>query len=139
MANQTYLLEVVTPERVVVNEEVEVTSAPGTEGSLGILADHAPMLTALNIGLLEYGKHGENKKLTITGGFLEVANNKVTVLATAAEKVQEIDLSRAEAARRRAEQRIEKAQTGNSEVDIDRAEMALKRALLRLEAAKHNQ
>ncbi|MZP30775.1 F0F1 ATP synthase subunit epsilon [Heliobacterium undosum] len=136
MAEKTYLLEVVTPERVVVNEEVEFTSAPGIEGSLGILADHAPMLTALTIGLLEYTKGGQSRKLTITGGFLEVADNKVTVLANAAEQLVEIDISRAEAARRRAQERIEKAQVGNADVDLMRAEMALKRALLRLEAAK---
>ncbi|ABZ83469.1 ATP synthase f1, epsilon subunit [Heliomicrobium modesticaldum Ice1] len=136
MAEKTYLLEVVTPERVVVNEEVEFTSAPGIEGSLGILADHAPMLTALTIGLLEYTKGGQTQKLTITGGFLEVADNTVTVLANAAEQLVEIDISRAEAARRRAQERIEKAQSGNAEVDLMRAELALKRALLRLEAAR---
>lgn len=136
MANKTYLLEVVTPEQVVVKQEVEFTSAPGSEGSLGILADHAPLVTALDIGFLEFQKDGATEKLTVTGGFMEVADNKVTILANAAEKPGDIDISRAEAARRRAEQRIEEAKTGVSpDIDLIRAEQALKRALLRLDAA----
>ncbi|KAB2953803.1 F0F1 ATP synthase subunit epsilon [Heliorestis acidaminivorans] len=137
MANKTYLLEVVTPERVVVTEDVEFTSAPGIEGSLGILADHAPMLTALTIGMLEYeAPGGKKEKLTVTGGFMEVSGDKVTILANAAEKTVEIDITRAEAARRRAQERIEIAPSSNEDLDLARAELALKRAILRLEAAK---
>ncbi|MCW2277473.1 F0F1 ATP synthase subunit epsilon [Heliophilum fasciatum] len=136
MANKTYRLEVVTPERLVLSDDVEFTSAPGAEGSIGILADHAPLLTALQIGVLEYTKDGQNQKLTVTGGFLEVGDGKVTVLSNASERPVEIDISRAEAARRRAEARIEEAKRGTEDADLARAEFALKRALLRIDVSK---
>lgn len=135
MANKTYRLEVVTPERLVLKEDVEFTSAPGAEGVIGILADHSPLLTALQIGRLEYTIDGKTSKLTVTGGFMEVGDNKVTVLSNAAERPVEIDLTRAEAARKRAEEQIEESKRGNSDIDLLQAELALKRALLRIETS----
>ncbi|MDD4587830.1 MAG: F0F1 ATP synthase subunit epsilon [Heliobacteriaceae bacterium] len=130
----SYLLEVVTPERVVVKQEVEFTSVRSTEGSLGIMANHAPLVTTLDIGLLRFEKDGAADEMTLTGGFLEFAENKATILGNAAERPGDIDVSRAEAARQRAEKRIEEAKNGNAEIDLMRAELALKRALLRLSA-----
>ncbi|QGG47109.1 ATP synthase F1 Epsilon subunit [Heliorestis convoluta] len=94
------------------------------------------MLTALTIGLLEYEAGSKKEKLTLTGGFMEVSGDKVTILANAAERSVEIDITRAEAARRRAEQRMESAPMSNEDLDLARAELALKRAILRLEVAK---
>jgi F-type H+-transporting ATPase subunit epsilon len=123
-------LEIVTAERVVFSDEVEVVVAPGVEGQLGILPHHAPLMTILLPGELLVRKDGEEFFLAISGGFLEVRPDRVIVLADAAERVEEIDIARAEEAKRRAEERLTHPTT---EVDMARAEAALRRALTRLQ------
>ncbi|AVX29968.1 MULTISPECIES: F0F1 ATP synthase subunit epsilon [unclassified Carboxydocella] len=132
MAENTIKLEVVTPDRKVVSEEVEMVVAPAAEGYLGILANHAPLITSLQIGVLKYTAGGQEQKLAISGGFLEVKDNRAVVLAEAAERPEEIDVQRALAAKERAERRLAER---SADIDMVRAEVALKRALNRLKVA----
>ncbi|AVX19551.1 ATP synthase F1 subcomplex epsilon subunit [Carboxydocella sporoproducens DSM 16521] len=132
MAENTIKLEVVTPDRKVVSEEVEMVVAPAAEGYLGILANHAPLITSLQIGVLKYTAGGQEQKLAISGGFLEVKDNRAVVLAEAAERPKEIDVQRALAAKERAERRLAER---SADIDMVRAEVALKRALNRLKVA----
>lgn len=126
-------LEVVTPSRHVLSTEVESLIVPSTEGYLGIMHNHAPLVAGLAPGVLLYGAAGAEKdRLAITGGFLEVTENKVTVLADAAELAEEIDVLRAQEARKRAEQRLK---ARDERIDYARAELAMQRALVRLRAA----
>ncbi len=122
-------LDIVTAERVVYSEEVDVVVAPGVEGQLGILPHHAPLMTMLQPGELRLRKGGEEFSLAITGGFLEVRPDRVIILADAAERVEEINAARAEEAKRRAEEMLSHR---TPEVDTARAEAALRRALSRL-------
>ena len=126
-------LDIVTAERLVYSEEVEAVIAPGVEGQLGVLPHHTPLMTMLKPGELLVRKDGEEFSLVITGGFLEVRPNRVIVLADAAERVEEIDLARAEEARRRAQERLKER---IPEVDAARAQAALLRALARLEVVQ---
>lgn len=126
-------LDVVTAERVVFSDEVDVIIAPGIEGQLGILPHHAPLMTMLKPGELLIRKNGEEFYLAVTGGFLEVRPDRVIILADAAERVEEIDVARAEEARRRAQERLE---ARGPEVDAVRAQAALLRALARLEVVQ---
>jgi F-type H+-transporting ATPase subunit epsilon len=129
----TIHLEIITAERVVLSDNVEMVLAPGTEGQLGILPRHAPLLTGLQAGELCYRKNGQLVSIVITGGFMEVVPTRVTVLADAAERADDIDISRAEAARQRALVRMsEKSET----VDSGRARAALMRATIRLKVAR---
>jgi F-type H+-transporting ATPase subunit epsilon len=123
-------LEVATPPRLVVAETVDEVMAPGSEGYFGILPGHAPFLTTLGIGELTYRIGRENYFLAVAGGFAEVRDDKVIVLADTAERPEEIDRERAERARQRAEDRL----AGRSREDVDyvRALAALARALTRL-------
>ena len=123
-------LDVVTAERVIFSDDVDLVVAPGVEGQLGILPHHTPLMTMLQPGELRLKKGGEESFLVVTGGFLEVRPDRVIVLADAAERVEEIDLARAEQAKRRAEERLKERPT---ELDVARAEAALRRALVRLE------
>jgi F-type H+-transporting ATPase subunit epsilon len=126
-------LEVATPMRLVVAETVDEVVAPGTEGYFGVLPGHAPFLTTLGIGELVYRQGREERRLAVSGGFAEVRNDKVIVLADTAETPGEIDRERAERARVRAEQRL----TGRTQEEIDyiRAQCALARALTRLQVS----
>ncbi|MEW5952330.1 MAG: F0F1 ATP synthase subunit epsilon [Bacillota bacterium] len=133
MSEKTQRLEIVTPQKKVFSEDVRFVVAPGVEGELGILPDHAPLISALAIGVLRIQQEGKNFKVFVNGGFMEVINSRVTVIANSAERAEDIDMNRAEAARQRAEQRLA-AKT--PEIDLARAELALKRALTRLKAAK---
>jgi F-type H+-transporting ATPase subunit epsilon len=126
------LLRIVTPSRQVVSEQVEEIQIPGKNGYLGILPGHAPMLSELRVGELAYKQSGKVHKLSITGGFLEVLPGMVTILAEAAERPEDIDLARAQAARERAERRLKSA---DPEVDLNRATVALERALIRIQIA----
>ena len=126
-------LDIVTAERVVYSDEVDAVIAPGIEGQLGVLPHHTPLMTILGAGELVARKGGEEFSLAIAGGFLEVRPDRVIVLADAAERAEEIDLERAEAARRRAEERISRPTT---EVNMARAEAALRRSLARLKVAE---
>ena len=125
-------LDIVTAERVVYSEDVDVVVAPGIEGQLGILPHHAPLMTTLEPGELVVRKGGEEFFLAISGGFLEVRPDRVIILADTAERVEEIDVARAEEAKRRAEERLRERAP---EVDTTRAEAALHRALTRLDVA----
>jgi len=126
-------IDIVTAERVVYSEEVDIIVAPGVEGQLGILPHHAPLMTTLQAGELLVRKGGEELSMAISGGFLEVRPDRVIVLADTAERDDEIDLARAEAAKRRAEERLSQRPAG---VDVARAEAALRRALARLKVAE---
>jgi len=128
----TTRLEIVTAERVVFSEDVDVVIAPGIEGQLGVLPNHAPLMTTLMPGELLVRRGGDEFSLAITGGFVEVRPDRIIVLADAAERVEEIDIARAEEAKRRAEERL-KAPV--AEVDLLRAEAALRRSLARLQVA----
>jgi len=128
----TTRLEIVTAERVVFSEDVDVVIAPGIEGQLGVLPHHAPLMTTLMPGELLVRKGGEEFSLVISGGFVEVRPDRIIVLADAAERVEEIDVARAEEAKRRAEERLK---APAAEVDHARAEAALRRSLVRLQVA----
>lgn len=125
----TTRLDVVTAEREVFSDDVDEVIAPGVEGQLGILPHHAPLMTTLLPGELLIKKGGEEFYLAISGGFIEVRPDRIIVLADAAERVEEIDIARAEEAKRRAEEKLAEPIPG---VDMARAEAALRRSLARL-------
>ena len=127
----TMQLEVVTPERLVVNDTAEYIEIPGKTGYLGVLPGHAPLITELAVGEISYRNGNQTKRLAVAWGFAEVLQDKVTILAETAEKAEEIDAARAEAAKKRAEAELEKAGAeGNKD-----AQAALQRANARLEVA----
>jgi len=128
-----FTLEVATPTRLVVADKVDEVVAPGIEGYFGVLPGHAPFLTTLGIGELTYRKGRDEFHLALAGGFCEVRNDKVIVLADTAERPEDIDRDRAERARQRAEQRL--AGRTQEEIDYTRAAAALARALTRLQVA----
>lgn len=129
MADDTLHVEIVTAERELYNGEADAVNAPGSEGRLGILPRHAPLLAFLKAGELRIDLREAEDSIFVSGGFLEVYENTVTVLADSAENAEEIDQARAEEARRRAQERLAEAQN-----DQERAELqgALERALNRL-------
>ena len=127
------LLEIVTPERKVLSETVDIVVAPGELGEFGVLPGHIPFLCKLKVGELRYRVGAALRHVAIMGGYAEVANNQVTILATAAEEAAEIDVVRAKAARERAERRI--AET-KDKLDFARAQAALHRAMARLRIAE---
>lgn len=129
MAGKSIKLDIVTPERIVFSEDVDMIVAPGLDGQLGVLADHAAIITGLDIGILKVKTSSREEVMSISGGFLEVNNNKAVVLAETAERPEDIDVSRARSAMERAEQRLA---ARSPELDTVRAEAALKRALVRL-------
>ena len=128
------LLEIVTAERLVYSDEVDIVVAPGMEGELGILPHHAPLLTILQPGELRIHKTGqEDVYMAVTGGFLEVTGNRVIVLADAAERSEEIDEARAQEALRKAEERVERREEG---ADLQRALASIRRSRLRLDVKR---
>ncbi len=131
-------VEIVTAERVVRTEHgIDVLIAPGSQGQLAILPHHAALMTILEPGELIFRRGNEEEPFAITGGFMEVRNDRVTVLADAAEAAEEIDIARAEAARARAEERIRLArEQQRRDIDLARAQAALQRSLLRLRVAE---
>ena len=126
-------LELATPTRMVVAETVDEVVVPGSEGYFGVLSGHAPLLATLGIGELTYRIGREERHVAVAGGFAEVRNDKVIVLADTAELPQDIDRARAERARDRAEQRL--AGRSQDEIDYVRAGAALARALTRIQVA----
>lgn len=133
----TIQLEIVTVEEKIFDDQVNMVVAPGSEGVLGILPQHTALLTALTYGELQVKKDGEPDQFyAIGGGFMEVQPHKVIVLADAAERVDEIDLERAEAARKRAEERL--AQAKGSQEDFANTEAALRRSMTRLKLARRH-
>jgi len=127
----TFNFIVVAPDGEVLNKDVEFVRARSEEGELGILPNHAPLIASLEIGVVAYKEDGKENKIAVSGGFMEIANNKVTILANTAETAESIDLQRAEAAKERAEKRLKEK---SPDTDLDRAEVALKRAMARIKA-----
>jgi F-type H+-transporting ATPase subunit epsilon len=130
----TIRLDVVTAERVVYTDDVDIVIVPGIEGQLGILPHHSPLMTMLQPGELIARKSSEEFSLAISGGFLEVRPDRIIVLADSAERADDIDITRAEEAKKRAEQRLEEKYV--PETDGARAEAALRRSLIRLRVAR---
>ena len=128
-------VEIVTPSRILVRAQVDELNIPGDLGYLGILPGHTALLTNLGKGELMYRQGEQRHYLAIFGGYMEVHDDHVTVLADIAEKAEEIDRPRAEAARERAEQRLRDLNA--HDIDFERARIALMRALIRLQVAAH--
>jgi F-type H+-transporting ATPase subunit epsilon len=128
-----FRLEVVTAERVVLSEEVDQVNVPGAAGRMGILARHEPLLTSLIPGELDIIRNGETTPFAVSGGFMEVLPDRVTILADTAERADEIDEARAEAARRRAEELLRERR---SDQEAMLAESQLRRAMVRLSVAR---
>ena len=126
-------LEIITAEREVYSDDVDVLVAPGSEGELGILPHHAPLMTALQPGEIRVRKDGEEVFMAVSSGFLEVMDNKVTILADTAERSDEIDEARVQEALKRAEERI---QVHSSDMDLERAVASLRRSQARLKVAQ---
>src|ERR687890_97868 len=127
-------VEIVTGERVVFQDhEVDMVIAPGGAGVLGILPQHAPLITTLSLGELRIKKGNDEQSILVYGGFMEVGDNKVLILADSAERAEEVDVERAEAARRRAEESIAGRQ---STMDLEEAQATLRRANLRLRSCR---
>lgn len=133
---QQIRLEVVTPNGAAVNEDVDIVNAPGYGGDFGVLANHAPFLSTIKIGLLSYEKDKQREHLMVSGGFCEVSNNKITFLVESAEAGQHIDVERAMKAKERAEKRLAQSAQQDETLNRTRAEAALQRALARLKVAK---
>jgi F-type H+-transporting ATPase subunit epsilon len=132
MALPTHLdLQIVTPDRLVVQARVDEVQVPGSEGYFGVLPGHTPMLASLAVGELWYRQGQEKTYLAVASGFAEVLPDRVTILAKLAERADEIDAERAEAARHRAEERL----ANKADVDYERARAALAKALTRLQVA----
>ena len=131
----TLTLEIVTPDRALLREEVDEVVVPGSEGEFGVLPGHTPLLSMLKIGELWYRQGQEKHFLVVAFGFVEVLPNRVTVLAQVGERAQEIDIARAERAKQRAEQRLAQGQLTQVDLDIERARIALLKSLLRLQVA----
>jgi F-type H+-transporting ATPase subunit epsilon len=127
-------LDIVTAERLVYSEEVDLVVAPGVEGELGILPHHTPLMTTLQAGEMIVRRGNEEFSLAISGGFLEIQPDRIIVLADSAERDDEIDLQRAEDARRRARERLDSRSSGN--VDVLQVEAALHRSMARIKVAQ---
>ncbi len=132
MAN-TFQLDIVTPEGLVFSEPVEHLRAPGIRGSFGVLVGHTPFMTSLAVGEVDITQSGKVRALATSGGFIEVNPDKTVILAQTAEFAEDIDLERAEAAKKRAEERLA---AKHADTDYDRARAALMRAVNRIRLAK---
>ncbi|ATO49172.1 F0F1 ATP synthase subunit epsilon [Brevibacillus laterosporus] len=129
------IIEIVTPERVVYSGEATMVIARGVEGELGILPNHTPLVTPLKIAPVRIKQEGDKETIiAVSGGFMEVRGQTVTILAEAAEQSDDIDSARAELAKQRAEKRLNEK---IPDLDVQRAEYALQRAIVRLDAARH--
>jgi F-type H+-transporting ATPase subunit epsilon len=128
----TFQLEIVTPEKKVVDTAAEEVQIPGKNGYLGVLPGHAPLITELAVGEITFREHSAEQRLAVAWGFAEVLPNKVTILAESAERPAEINVERARKAKERAEQRLN---SGDTSVDVERALDALHRAQVRLDVA----
>jgi len=128
----TFQLEIVTPEKKVVDTAAEEVQIPGKNGYIGILPGHAPLITELSVGEITFRENSTEQRLAVAWGFAEILPNKVTILAETAERPSEIDADRARKAKERAEQRLT---SGDTSVDVNRALDALNRAQARLDVA----
>ena len=125
-------LEIVTPDRAIVHDEVDEVQVPGSEGYFGVLPGHTPLLSMLQVGQLWYRKRAETFYLSVAFGLAEVLPDRVVILAQIAERAEEIDVDRAQAARQRAEQRLAQRERDQ---DLERARVALMKAMTRLNVA----
>jgi F-type H+-transporting ATPase subunit epsilon len=125
-------IEILTPSRLLLQDQVDELNVPGAEGYLGILPGHTALLTTLGQGVLMYRKGEQRQYMAVFGGYMEVNNDTVTILADSAERAAEIDRPRAEAARDRAEEHLRRR---DIDIDYERAQVALARSLIRLQAA----
>ncbi len=132
----TFQLEIVTPEKKVVETTAEEVQIPGKNGYLGVLPGHAPLITELAVGEITFRENSTEQHLAVAWGFAEVLPNKVTILAESAERPSEIDVARARKAKERAEQRLT---SGDANVDVERALDALHRAESRIDVAQKGQ
>lgn len=133
MALPTHLtLEIVTPDRAIAHDEVDEVEIPGADGYFGVLPGHTPLLASLQVGQMWYRKGGERHYLSIAFGFAEVLPDRVTILAQMAEKAEEIDVSRAEEEKRRAQEQLSRRP---SDVELERARISMLKALARLQVA----
>ena len=130
----TFELEIVTPEKLVVKDVAEEAQIPGKSGYLGILPGHAPLISELAVGEITYKSAGTTKHISVAWGFAEVLPAKVTILAETAEKPEEIDVARAQKAKERCEKELT---SGSTEIDYDQIQAALERAETRIDVAKH--
>src|SRR5258707_8364492 len=130
--SDSFQLEIVTPDKLVVKDRAEEMQIPGKNGYLGILPGHAPLITELSVGQISYRNGSETHYLCVAWGFAEVLSDKVTILAETAERGEDVDCARAKKAKERAEQRLN---SGDPEVDVTRAQDSLARANARLDAA----
>jgi len=128
----SFQLEIVTPDKLVVKDTAEEMQIPGKNGYLGILPGHAPLISELAVGQISYRNGSETHYLCVAWGFAEVLPDKVTILAETAERGEDVDCARADKAKERAEKRLT---SGDPEVDVDRAQNALAKANNRLQAA----
>jgi len=128
----TFKLEIVTPEKRVVDTTAQEVEIPGKNGYLGVLPGHAPLITELSVGEITYRENATEQRLAVAWGFAEVLPDRVTILAETAERPNEIDVARARKAKERAEQRLT---SGDASVDVERALDALNRAEARLDVA----
>lgn len=133
MTSKVLKLDIVTAEKVVFSGEVDIIIAPGADGQLGILPNHAALMTSLNAGELITRHGAQESSLAISGGFLEVRPDRVIVLADAAERAEEIDIARAEEARKKAQERLANPE---NRTEADLAEAALRRAIARISVAE---
>jgi F-type H+-transporting ATPase subunit epsilon len=132
---KTVAVSIVTPDGPVYEDHVEMISTKAVSGELGILPGHVPLVAPLAIGSIRLQKEGKTDYVAVSGGFLEVRPDKVTILAQTAEKAEEIDINRAIAAKKRAEERLR--QINQSNIDFKRAQLALQRAMNRIKVAQH--
>ncbi|HEX8814350.1 MAG TPA: F0F1 ATP synthase subunit epsilon [Terriglobales bacterium] len=130
---ETFELEIVTPEKIVARVPAEEAQIPGKDGYLGVLPGHAPLITELGVGEISYRSGGSTHHLSVAWGFAEVLPDKVTILAETCERSSEIDVTRAESAKQRAEQKLS---SGSPEVDYKKAAADLQRAETRIEVAQ---
>lgn len=135
MAEDVIRLDIVTPAGLLMSENVATVNLPATKGSMGVLKNHAPLMTTLDIGIVKYNQANADHYLTVSGGFAEVKDNTVIVLAEAAERAEEINVARAQAAKARAEERLHD-HSRRQELDLLRCELSLHRAINRIKASK---
>ena len=126
-------LEIITPEKIIYKDSVDSITVPGTKGMFQVLKDHAPLMSTIEIGVITFKKNDENKYLTTAGGTIEVLNNNILILADSVEVIEDIDIDRAERAKKRAEESLT---SKKEEIDFVRAELALKRAINRINASE---
>ena len=128
----TFKLEIATPDRMLVSGDVSQAQVPGKNGYLGILPGHAPLISELQPGEIRYTREDHTERLAVTWGYVEVLPGKVTILAEAGEKAEEIDVARAEKSLHRAQERLK---TASTDVDLARAQSSMTRAMARLHVA----